>query len=230
MQGRSAEQNSWQDAGQDARQGAGQDPWNEQRPAVAGYERSPTHNPERNIVQFGPYAPPSPSRQMSSDAVHASYSRHVAPQFQPYGSANAYATEPSQDPWYSDAERAWNPEEATAPKAEPNRHHSLDRPLEPLSERLGRLKTGPELERVHSEMLDRYAEAEAEQNEEPETDWYASRIAGARSWASMENSLDTLISDYEKRHHQANVYVAGGIGGAIVLTLIALSAFLTLAG
>ncbi len=235
MQGRSAEQNSWQDARwQDTQRGAAQNaeqaPWNEQPPAVAGYERSATHNPERNIVQFGPYAPPTPSRQMSSNAVHASYGRQATPQFQPYGSANAYATEPSEDPWYSDSDRAWSPEEAPAPQAATNRHHSLDRPLEPLSERLGRLKTGPELELVHSEMLDRYAEAEAEQNEEPETDWYASRIAGARSWASMENSLDTLISDYEKRHHQANVYVAGGIGGAIVLTLIALSAFLTLAG
>ncbi|XSG81130.1 MAG: hypothetical protein ACPW61_08525 [Methyloligella sp. ZOD6] len=83
---------------------------------------------------------------------------------------------------------------------------------------------------MHSDMLDRYAEAEAEQTEEAEADWYASRIAGARSWASMENSLDNLITDYEKRHHQANIYVAGGIGGAVVLTLIALSAFLTLAG
>ncbi len=185
---------------------------------------------EQNVLPFVSYAPPAPQRQMRSDAAHAAYGNYSAPPLQPYRSAHAYAAEPSQDPWHAQADHVWTPAEQAAPQPVEREHTSLDRPLEPLSERLGRLNAASGLELVHAEMLDRYAEAEAEQTDNPETDWYATRIAGARSWASMENSLDSLITDYEKRHHQANIYVAGGIGGAIVLTLIALSAFLTLAG
>ncbi|ODA66537.1 hypothetical protein A7A08_02661 [Methyloligella halotolerans] len=196
-------------------------------------------NAPHNVLEFGHGQPQlGPSRYVPapSPAPRASY-----------GGAQAWAAQPSPDPWpapwpetspatsaapWPEDEYAATWTEAPAPfpgTAEPYDRNHLDEPLEPLSERLDRLGAPSGLELIHSDMLDRYAEAEAEQTEDAETDWYASRIAGARSWASMENSLDTLISDYEKRHHQANIYVAGGIGGAVVLTLIALSAFLMLA-
>ena len=178
--------------------------------------------PQPNVLEFGRLqSQPSPvHRDTAHFAAHA-----------PYEQAQALATQPAHLPSpEKEFETAWSTAEAPFPLPEPHAHPHLDQPLEPLSDRLDRLGSHSELELIHSKMLDRYAEAEAEQTEQAETDWYASRIAGAHSWASMENSLDSLISDYEKRHHRANIYVAGGIGGAVVLTLIALSAFLMLGG
>ncbi|MFD0986855.1 hypothetical protein [Methyloligella solikamskensis] len=191
-----------------------------------------------NVLEFGPRGAQLGPRYKASESGYA------APQSS-YATAQAWAAQPAQQP-FSDPmldelqeelsenfsedafETAWTDAEDAFPQGDLHYHPHLDQPLEPLSNRLDRIGTPSGLELIHSEMLDRYAEAEAEQTEEAETDWYASRIAGARSWASMEKSLDHLITDYEKRHHQANLYVAGGIGGAVVLTLIALSAFLSL--
>lgn len=107
-------------------------------------------------------------------------------------------------------------------------HSLLDEPLEPLSDRLNRIAASPDLELTG--MLDRYARAEAEETERAETGWFTDHIADTRAEASLENTLNNLIADFERRQNQANLYVAAGIGGAMVLTLIALSAFLMLSG
>ena len=209
------------------------------RRAADEFHGAPPNVLDPNVLEFGPRGAQLGPR------YHPPESGYAAPQTS-FATAQAWATQPAQQPFSDPAaeelqedpsedafETAWS--DADDPFSESHLqglhdHPHLEKPLEPLSNRLDRLGASSGLELIHSEMLDRYAEAEAEQTEEAETDWYARQIAGARSWASMERSLDSLITDYEKRHHQANLYVAGGIGGAVVLTLIALSAFLSLSG
>jgi ferric-dicitrate binding protein FerR (iron transport regulator) len=63
---------------------------------------------------------------------------------------------------------------------------------------------------------------------EPADAWSPVRPVTAQD--PVQASLHRFVDEFQRRQDQANLLVAGGIGAAVVLTLIALSAYLSLGG